>query len=137
MYLNSNSMKVNTKNVNSNRSFGIVFFFVFLIIGLWPTFNGLEIRFWSIILSIIFLFLGLKNSIILFPLNVLWFKFGILLGRTIAPLIMGIIYFLVVFPTFLFLRIFKKNYLDIKYEKSKYTYWKNVENYKSKMKDQF
>ena len=77
------------------------------------------------------------NSIILLPLNILWFNFGIFLGKTISPIIMGIVYFLVVFPTFLLLRIFKKNYLDIKYEKNKKTYWKNAQNYKSKMKDQF
>ena len=79
--------------ISSNRSFGTVFFVVFLIIALYPlTYQG-EIRIWSVIISLIFLFLGLLNSKILSPLNKLWFKFGIFLGKIISPLIMGIIFF--------------------------------------------
>lgn len=130
-------MNVNDKNITTNKNFGLVFFFVFLIIGLWPLLKSNDIRNWSLILSAVFLILGLLNSKILLPLNALWFKFGIFLGKIIAPIAMGVVYFLVVFPTFLFLKIFKKNYLDLKYEKNNQTYWKNVEDYKSKMKDQF
>lgn len=130
-------MEVNNKNISSNKSFGLVFFFVFLIIGLWPLLKDNDIRNWSLILSLIFLILGLIDSKILLPLNALWFKFGMVLGKTIAPIAMGVVYFLVVFPTFLLLKIFKKNYLDLKYEKNNQTYWKNVKDYKSNMKDQF
>ena len=74
--------------ISSNRSFGIVFFIVFLLIALYPLTYDEEIRVWSVIISLIFLVLGLLNSKILTPLNKLWFKFGILLGKVVSPLIM-------------------------------------------------
>ena len=84
--------------IGSNRSFGIVFFVVFLIIAIYPlTYSG-DVRLWSVIISIIFLVLGTLNSKILTPLNKLWFNLGIFLGKIISPIIMGIIFFLVVIP---------------------------------------
>ena len=108
--------------ISSNRSFGIVFFVVFLLIALYPLTHGGEIRIWSLIISIIFLILGLFNSKILAPLNKIWFKFGILLGRIVSPLIMGIIFFLVVTPIGLIMRAFGKDLLNLKYNKDK-SYW--------------
>ena len=100
--------------IGSNRSFGLVFFIVFLIIAVWPlTFNG-EIRIWSLLISIIFLILGLMNSKLLKPLNFLWFKFGLFLGRIISPIIMGIIYFFVATPIGLLMKLFQKNLLNLK-----------------------
>ena len=122
---------------SSSRSFGIVFFFVFTIIALYPLLNNNEIRFWSLIIAIIFLFLGIVNSPLLKPLNLIWFKFGLFLGKFIAPIIMGIVYFMVVFPTFLLLKMFKRNYLNIKYERNKSSYWINVKDKNTTMKDQF
>ena len=84
--------------IGSNRSFGIVFFIVFLLISIYPLINNEDIRIWSLLVSLIFLVLGLINSNILSPLNKLWFKFGIFLGKIISPLVMGIIFFLVVTP---------------------------------------
>ena len=122
--------------ISSNRSFGIVFFIVFLFIALYPlTYNG-EIRIWSTIISIIFLILGLLNSKILAPLNKLWFKFGIFLGKIISPIIMGIIFFLVVTPIGLTMRIFGKDVLNLKYNKNK-SYWIEKNGPKSRMKNQF
>ena len=100
--------------VGSNRSFGIVFFVVFLIVALWPLKNNLDIRIWSLIISFIFLILGIFNSKLLSPLNKIWFKFGILLGRIISPIVMGIIFFIVVTPTAIILKIFKKDVLSLK-----------------------
>ena len=74
--------------ISSNRSFGIVFFIVFLLIALYPLLKGNDLRIWSLIISFVFLILGLINSKILTPLNRLWFKFGLLLGKFISPLIM-------------------------------------------------
>jgi hypothetical protein len=123
-------------NKTTNRNFGIVFFIVFLLIALYPLINDENIRYWSLMVAFVILFLGLINSILLTPFNALWFKIGILLGKFVAPVVMGIVYFAIVFPTFLVLKIFKKNYLNLKYEKNKYTYWIDVVNNKS-MKDQF
>ena len=122
--------------ISSNRSFGIVFFIVFLLIALYPLLKGNDLRIWSLVISFIFLALGLINSKILTPLNRLWFKFGLLLGRFISPLIMGIIFFIVVTPTGIIMRLFKKDLLNLKYNK-KETYWINKSGPKSKMKNQF
>ena len=121
---------------SSNRSFGIVFFIVFLLIALYPLLKGNDLRIWSLLISFIFLALGLINSKILTPLNKLWFKFGLLLGRFISPLVMGIIFFIVVTPTGIIMRLFKKDLLNLKYNK-KETYWINKSGPKSKMKNQF
>ena len=123
--------------ISSNRSFGIVFFIVFFIIALFPLINSQDLRLWSLVVSLIFLVLGLLNSKILAPLNKLWFKFGILLGKVIAPLIMGLIFFLVVTPIGLLMRLFGKDVLNLKLNKKKSSYWIEKTGPKSKMKNQF
>ena len=122
--------------ISSNRSFGIVFFIVFLFIALYPIINGHNVRLWSLLISLIFLVLGIANSRILTPFNKLWFKFGILLGKFISPLIMGMIFFLVVTPIGLIMRAFGKDLLNLKYNKEK-SYWIKKSGPKSKMKNQF
>tara|TARA_B110000008_G_C16544578_1_gene393762 strand:+ start:10 stop:399 length:390 start_codon:yes stop_codon:yes gene_type:complete len=122
--------------IGSNKSFGVVFSIVFLIISLFPLLNDNSIRIWSIILSLIFLILGLLNSNILAPLNRIWFKFGIILGGIVSPIIMGLVFFLVVTPTSLILRLFKKDTLNLKKSDS-VTYWIIKSDKKSKMKNQF
>ena len=122
--------------ISSNRSFGIVFFIVFLLIGTYPLLNNDHIRIWALIISIVFLILGLLNSKILLPLNKIWFKFGILLGKIISPLIMGLIFFVVVTPIALLMRLFNKDLLNLKFNKSK-SYWIEKSEPKSKMKNQF
>ena len=122
--------------IGSNRSFGIVFFIVFLLISLYPLINSQDIRLWSLFISFVFLFLGLINSKILNPLNKLWFKLGMFLGKIISPIIMGIIFFLVVTPTGLIMRILGKDLLNLKYNK-KQSYWIEKNGPKSKMKNQF
>ena len=124
--------------INSNKSFGLVFFVIFLIVSLYPLLNQESIRVWSLIISFIFLFLGILNSILLSPLNYIWFNFGLFLGKFISPLVMGMVYFIVVFPTFLLIKLFKKNYLNLKYDNSKETYWITNDSDENKsMKNQF
>ena len=122
--------------ISSNKSFGIVFFVVFLIIGLFPLINDQEIKIWSILTSLIFLILGLINSKILTPLNKIWFKFGILLGKIVSPIVMGLIFFLVVTPIAIFMKILKKDLLNLRYNNDK-SYWIEKNEPKSKMKNQF
>lgn len=130
-------MSKKTKSeISSNRSFGLVFFIVFLIISLWPLLHQNELRVWSIYVAIIFLVLGLINSKILKPLNIVWHKFGTLLGLIVAPIIMGIIFFIIVTPTGLLMRLFGKDLLNYKYNKNK-SYWINCDKQKNSMKQQF
>ena len=128
---------MNDHKTGSIRSFGIVFFFVFIIIALYPLLNDHEIRIWSLIVAFIFICLGIFNSPLLKPLNLIWFKLGFFLGKFISPLVMGVVYFFVVFPTFILLKLFKRNYLNIKYDKDVITYWIDVKNNKSSMEEQF
>ncbi len=122
--------------ISSNRNFGIVFFIVFLIIALYPLIYNENIRLWSLIISLVFLILGLINSKILTPLNKIWFKFGIYLGKIISPIIMGIIFFFVVTPTGYVMRFLRKDILNLKYNNNK-SYWIEKNNLKSNMKNQF
>ena len=122
--------------VGSNKSFGIVFCIFFLIVSLYPLINDQGIRIWSLILSSIFFILGIQNSRILTPLNILWFKFGMLLGRFVSPIVMGLVFFLVVTPTGIIMRLFKKDLLKLKKNNSN-TYWINRSDSKSDMKNQF
>ena len=122
--------------ISSNRSFGIVFFVVFFLIAFYPLINGENIRIWSAVISLIFLVLGLLNSKFLNPLNKLWFKFGIFLGKIISPVVLGIIFFLVVTPIGLLMRLLGKDLLNLRYNKNK-SYWIEKSGPKSKMKNQF
>ena len=122
--------------IGSNRSFGVVFFVVFLIISFYPLSNEGDLRIWSLVVSIIFLLLGLFNSKILTPLNIIWFKFGLLLGKIIAPIVMGIIFFFVVTPIGIIMRIFRKDLLNLKKNKNN-SYWIKKTGPKSIMKNQF
>jgi len=123
--------------LGSNRSFGIVFFIVFLLIAIYPLINQGEVRIWSLIISFLFLFLGLLNSKILTPLNKLWFRFGLFLGKIVSPIIMAVIFFLVVTPIGLLMRLFGKDVLNLKLNKKKSSYWIEKVGPKSKMKNQF
>ena len=129
-------MKNDNIKISSNKSFGIVFFIFFLVIAILPLLNDDNIRIWSLIVSIIFLILGFLNSQILTPLNKLWFKFGILLGNFISPIVMGIVFFVIVTPTSLIMRVLGKNLLNLK-KGNKKTYWIERSKIESKMKNQF
>ena len=120
----------------SNKSFGIVFTAFFLIISFWPMLNGSEIRIWSLIIAVIFFILGLINSKILTPLNRLWFKFGLMLGKIVSPIVLGIVFFLVVTPTGIIMRLIGKDLLNLK-RKNYESYWIEKDNENNTMKNQF
>ena len=128
---------MNKVKISSNRNFGLVFFIAFLVVSLWPLTYGEPIRIWLVIISMFFLILGLMNSKLLTPLNKLWFKFGMILGAIIAPIVMGIIFFLVVTPTGFIMNIVGKDLLQKKYDKKKGTYWIKRDKSISTMKRQF
>ena len=121
---------------DSNKSFGILFFIVFLLIAIWPVFTSESIRVWAIILSLIFLVLGIINSKLLTPFKKIWIKLGEILGKFIAPIVMGFIYFLIITPIGLFMRLIKKDLLSIKFHKEK-SYWIKRSKNINTMKRQF
>ena len=129
--MNNNKIKL-----GSNRSFGIVFFVVFLIIAIYPLLNDNSIRLWSLIIGIIFLILGIINSKVLTPFNILWMKFGLLLGKIVSPIVMGFVFFGVVTPISIIMKLLRKDLLYLKRNK-KETYWLKKEENKSNMKNQF
>ena len=129
-------MNKNNIKISSNKSFGIVFFIFFLIVSIYPLLDDGALRVWSLVISAIFLILGLLNSKFLTPLNKLWFKFGILLGTIVSPIVMGIIFFIVVTPISLIMKILGKDILNLKKNKNR-SYWIDKSEIKSTMKNQF
>ena len=124
------------KHNENNKSFGILFFIVFLLIAIWPVIDSGSIRFWSVAISLIFLILGILNSTILTPLKKGWIKLGEILGKVIAPIVMGFVYFIIITPIGLLMRLLGKDLLNIKYNKNK-SYWiKRTKNINT-MKRQF
>ncbi len=121
----------------SNKNFGITFSIVFFILFIF--FYDVSKLFFIILLSlsIIFLILGLNNSELLSKPNKYWNRFGILLGTIIAPIVMSVVFYLVLVPIGIFMKIIKSNYLDIKIDKNLHTYWKNKDNSKFNFDDQF
>ena len=111
------------KSKKNNKGFGLLFFVVFLVIGLWPLLNGDPPRVYFFPFALLFLILGLINSTILTPLNKAWIKFGELLGRIIAPIVMGVIYFIILTPLSFLVRFFGKDLLNLKFSNKVNTYW--------------
>ena len=122
--------------ITSNKSFGIVFFIVFLLIAIYPLINGDIVRYWSLIISLIFLILSFLNSKLLTPLNKIWIKFGNQLGKIISKFLIGFLFFCVVTPIGLIMRIFEKDLLNLKFNNDK-SYWIDKTEPKRKMKNQF
>tara|TARA_B100001996_G_scaffold356816_1_gene320369 strand:+ start:96 stop:476 length:381 start_codon:yes stop_codon:yes gene_type:complete len=121
---------------NSNKSFGILFFVVFFLIGIWPIFSDGNLRLWSLIVSVLFLVLGLLNSRILTPLSIIWIKFGELLGKIIAPIVMALVFFLTITPLGFLMRLLGKDLLNLKFSKNS-SYWIKREKNIGSMKRQF
>ena len=130
-------MKKDSVKIPSNRSFGFLFFIVFLAISLWPLISQEDLRLWALILSLIFLILGILNSKILTPLNKLWIKFGILLGNIDSPVVMGVVFFIVVTPIGLIMRLLGKDLLRVNKNESTFSYWIDREKKTDTMKRQF
>ena len=124
------------KSINSNKSFGILFFIVFFLYGIWPILSSNEIRIWSLSIGIIFLILGLLNSKLLTPFHNLWLKFGTLLGRIVSPIVMFLIYFVFITPLAVIIRLFGKDLLRTKFSKDS-SYWIKREKNIGSMKKQF
>jgi hypothetical protein len=129
--LNNNELK------NTEKSFGIVFSIVFSIVALYPLINGDSFRVWALIISVIFLLLAYVAPNILGIPNKLWFKFGILLGSIIAPIVMALVYFLTVLPTGLIMRLLGKDLLKQKLDKNAKSYWLERSEPMGSMKNQF
>ena len=125
------------ENKSSVKSFGILFAIVFLIIATWPLLNSEEIRIWSLVVSVIFLILGLIKSKILNPLNNFWIKLGELLGKIIAPIVMLFIFFVIITPMSFLVKIMRKDLLNVKFDKNKSSYWIKRDEDLGPMKNQF
>ena len=122
---------------SSEKSFGILFFIVFAIIGLYPLLSFNFVRVWALVIALIFLFLGLTKPSVLKPLNTAWIKLGEILGKIIAPIVMLLIFFIVITPIGLMLRLFGKDILGLKFSEKVKTYWITRDKNIGPMKRQF
>lgn len=125
---------INIKN-KDNITFGVLFFILFLIIGIYPLKSGGVIRIWSVVLSLLFLIITIIRPNLFTFLNRLWIQFGILLGKIISPVVMGLVFFFVVTPIGILVRILKKDVMGLKRGAS--SYWINREDKVQSMKKQF
>jgi Mg2+/Co2+ transporter CorB len=122
---------------SSEKSFGIVFSIVFLIVALYPLVNSEGLRMWALIVSVVFLLLAFVTPKVLTLPNKLWFKFGMLLGSIIAPIVMALVYFVTVLPTGLIMRLLGKDLLKQKLDKNAKSYWIKRDEPMGSMKNQF
>jgi len=122
-------------DVKGNITFGILFFIFFLIIGLYPLKSGGVIKIWSIVLSLVFLFITIIRPNLFTFLNRLWIQFGIFLGKIISPIVMGLVFFVVITPIGILVKILKKDVMSLKRGAS--SYWINRKDKIQSMKKQF
>ncbi len=124
--------------VGSERSFGIVFGVVFALIGLWPLIHGVQPRWWAVGVAVVIATATLLFPVVLKPFNLLWFKFGLLLGRIVGPVVMGLIFFIAVTPTALVFRLRKKDLLHLASDPHAKSYWiPRDETMSGSMREQF
>lgn len=109
--------------VGTEKSFGIVFAAVFAIIGIWPLIHGLPVRWWSLVVAVLFLVAAYVAQPLLKPLNLLWFKFGLLLYKVVNPVVMGLLYFTTIVPVGLLMRIVGKDPLNRAFDANARSYW--------------
>jgi hypothetical protein len=121
----------------SEQSFGIIFSIVFLIVALYPLTDSQEFHLWAAIVSAIFLLLAFAAPKTLILPNKLWFKFGMLLGSFVAPIVMALVYFVTVLPTGLIMRLLGKDLLKQKLDKNAKSYWIERSEPMGSMKNQF
>lgn len=122
--------------LGSEKTFGYFFSFIFLIIAIYPYINGGDLRAWSLLISLLILVITFLKPRLLSKLNYLWAKLGILIGGIVSPIVLGIVYFFVVFPTGLLMKIFRKDILNINFDDKKSSYWILKEDLSS-MRNQF
>ena len=122
---------------SSEKSFGVVFSIVFLIVSSYPLINSESLRIWALVVSIIFFLLAFLTPKILVLPNKLWFKLGLLLGSIVAPIFMAFVYFVTVLPTGLIMRLLGKDLLKQKLDKNAKSYWVNRSEPMGSMKNQF
>ena len=110
---------------SSDRSFGIVFACVFAIVGLWPLIDAAPPRWWAMGIAGIFLFAAGACPKVLAPLNRIWLRFGLLLHKVVNPLVMAILFYLVVTPMGILVRILGKDLLRLRLDPKATSYWIN------------
>ena len=137
-------MKIETQThskiaVGSDRGFGFVFAAVFAVISLWPLTGGGAVRIWALAIAALFLGAALVRPNVLRPLNRLWFRFGLLLGRIVSPIVMAVVFLVAITPTALIMRAFGKDLLRLKFDKDAESYWirRADDGPMGSMKDQF
>ena len=108
---------------SSDRSFGIVFAIVFAIIGLWPLLADGGVRWWSLAIALGFAAVAIARPGLLAPLNRLWFRFGLLLNSIVSPLVMGLLFYLIITPFALFMRLTGKDLLHLRRDPEAASYW--------------
>jgi len=127
----------NTYKRSTEKSFGIVFSIVFLIISLYPILENKPLQIWALVISVVFFIASFLAPQILKPMNKIWFRVGIMMGSVVSPIIMAVVFFIVILPIGLLMRILQKDFLNRKIDKKANSYWINRKPGNESMRDQF
>ncbi len=115
--------RVETTKIGPDRIFGLLFSFIFSIIGIFPLWSGGAVLIWALAVALGIAFIAMIAPRLLHPLNIVWCRFGHLLHMVITPLIMGVIFFLVFTPLSLVFRVFGRDALSCELDPDAATYW--------------
>ena len=129
--------KIKHNNQLTNKKFGYFFGSFLLIISL---IIFLVQEFWSfyiISIAIAFIIIALINPKLLSIPNSIWFKFSLFIGNALSMIVMIILFYLVIFPTGIILKIFNKDILPVKKDKNLKSYWVKRSNQINNFEDQF
>ena len=107
----------------TERSFGFVFAVVFLAIGLSPLLSAGGVRIWPVVIAAVFGVVALVSPGLLRPLNTLWLKFGLLLSRIFNPIVLGFLFYVVITPAGLIMRLLGKDPLRLRIDRTAQSYW--------------
>ncbi len=118
-------------------TFSLIWAFIFFIIGVYPAIKNGDIRIWPLVVGFLFLSLSKIKPTVLTVFYILWTKLGVIIGGIVSKLIMLILYFGLLTPISLILKILGKDLLAKKMDRRKSTYWINRETQPQSMKKQF
>ena len=119
------------------RNFGLVFAAIFVIVGLFPLLMGGPIRWWAMAVATIFMLITLYRTQWLVKPNHYWFKFGMLLGAIVAPVVMALVFIVTVVPVGFVMRALRKDLLSLRIDRQATSYWLPRKTPIHPMKNQF
>lgn len=117
-------IKSNVKpKTGSDKAFGIVFACFFVAIALYPLVSSQGVRLWALAVAAVFMVLAFLSPSLLTPLNKAWMRLGLIIGLVVSPIIMSVMFYLVITPIGLLMRLLGHDLLRLKPNPDTASYW--------------